>query len=153
MTTRIVLSLCLASAACGSDEEEESIDAEGCEHLAEGPPAAVTASAAADDTAPDVDNDHMRYDITVASEGFVAFAPGEMTDYVFFLGQNVPFAVQDSTGAAVAIEDSATSSPECAEIKGRHVVELDVATYHLKLGPTAETLVQLVIEESGHTHE
>lgn len=140
---------------CGNDEE--NADAEGCEHLQEGPAAPVTATAATTG-APAVSNDHRRYDITLTDVtggkgGSVSFAAAEATDYILFTSADVPVAVKDSGGMTVAPEASVKSSSECTEIKGRHTIPLSVGTYTLTFGPTTSTSVSLVIEESGHTHE
>lgn len=148
----------IALAACGgSDPADGGVDLEGCEHLIEGPSTSIDASATAVD-APAISDDHNRYDINLVDDGgqnvgSVSFAAAETGDFVVFLGQDVPLSITDSDGAAVAIEDSATSSPECAEIRGRHVVELEVGTYILSFGPTAESVVQVVIEHDAGEHD
>lgn len=154
-----LLSACLLSSAllagCGGEKNEA--DVEGCEHLQEGPSAAVTATAAAS-SAPAVSNDHKRYDITLPSgtggnTGSVSFAAAEASDYVFFLGADVPLKITNASGAAVAFEESATTSNQCTQIKGRHVAPLQVGTYTLTFGPTTQSSVSLVIEETAHEHE
>jgi len=155
-----LLAACLLSTSllvgC-SGEEEESADTEGCAHLQNGPAATVTATATASG-APAVSNDHKRYDITLVDVsgqkgGSVTFAASEATDYVFFLNADVAFSVANSSGQPVAIEESATSSSECGDIKGRHVVPLSVGTYTLTFGPTSATSVSVVIEEAAHEHD
>lgn len=154
------LAACLVSAAllggC-SGEEEGSADAEGCAHLQKGPGAEVTATATASG-APAVSNDHKRYDITLVEVngekvGSVSFASSEATDYIFYLSADVRFSVADSSGNAVDIEESATSSAACDDIKGRHVVPLGVGTYTLSFGPTSVASVSLVAEAHEHDHD
>jgi hypothetical protein len=154
-----LLSACLLSSAllagCGGEKNEA--DVEGCEHLQEGPSAAVTATAAASG-APAVSNDHKRYDISLptgsgGNVGSVSFAAAEASDYVFFLGSNVTLKVTSASGETVTFEESATSSTECTQVKGRYVAPLQVGTYTLTLGPTSESSVSLVIEETAHAHE
>jgi FAD/FMN-containing dehydrogenase len=147
---------CLLSTALlvGCSGEEETADTEACEHLQNGPQSAVTATAAAAG-APAVSNDHKRYDITLVDVtggkgGSVSFASSEAAEYVFFLNADVPFKATDASGQTVAIEASATSSSECGDIKGRHIVPLGVGTYTLSFGPTSATSVSLVIEEEAH---
>lgn len=154
-----LLSACLLSSAllagCGGEKNEA--DVEGCEHLQEGPSAAVTATTAASG-APAVSNDHKRYDISLpagsgGNVGSVSFAAAEASDYVFFLGSNVTLKVTSASGETVTFEESATSSTECTQVKGRYVAPLQVGTYTLTLGPTSESSVSLVIEETDHAHE
>ncbi|WP_164016935.1 hypothetical protein [Pyxidicoccus trucidator] len=150
----LLMSTALLATACGDDEEgEENVDVEGCEHLQEGPSTAVTATLTG--TAPAVDNDHRRYDITLVDgaggkTGSVSFAADEATDYVIFTGADVPLTVRDSSGAVVDIEESTKSSSQCTDIKGRHVVPMTVGTHTLTFGPTPTASVSIVIEEAAH---
>lgn len=153
-----LLSACLLSSAllmgCGESNE---VDVEGCEHLAEGPAAAITASASTSGTLPSVGNDHKRYDITLPAgtggyTGSVSFAAEDATDYVFFLGSDVSLTVTGSSGQ-VEFEESAKSSEQCGDIKGRYVAPLQVGTYTLTFSSTSQSSVSLVIEESEHDHE
>lgn len=146
-----------AGGAGGEHAHGEDVDAEACEHFADGPFNDVTASA---DTAaaPDVGAEHTAHRITLVDDGgqsggFVRFEAGEATDFVFFLDGDVPLAITDGSGAAVALEEScdpAACSDACAAIAGRHVVPLAVGTYFLELGPTPATEVALVHEELAH---
>ena len=155
-----LLSVCLLSSAllagCGGEKNEA--DVEGCEHLQEGPAASVSATASASG-APAVSNDHKRYDISLPAVsggnnvGSVSFAAAEASDYVFFLGSNVTLKVTNASGETVTFEESATSSTECTNVKGRYVAPLQVGTYTLTFGPTSESSVSLVIEETAHADE
>jgi len=142
--------LALAMTACPGPAKETPDD-EGCEHLQNGPAMAVTATSAAAG-APSVSDDHKRYDVTLPSgaAGYASFAPSKAGDYIFFLDQAVPFAVQNAAGAAVAIESSSLTGAKCTEVKGRHVLELAVGTYRLVFGPSSSvSKVGLVIEEDA----
>lgn len=138
----------------GCSKSEEHVDAEGCEHLREGPSIAVSA-AATGSGAPAIDADHNRYDVTLSAVsgglgGFVSYAAPEATDYLFFLGAAVPVQFLDAANVVIALEEEATGSTACTEIKGRYLVPLQVGTYTLRLGPTAQTSVAIVVEEAGH---
>ncbi|AGC44715.1 hypothetical protein MYSTI_03403 [Myxococcus stipitatus DSM 14675] len=155
LLTAFLMSTALLTAACGDDTSppEENVDTEGCEHLREGPSTAITATTSG--TPPSVANNHRRYDITLVDgvggkSGSVSFAASEATDYVLYTSADVAVAISDSSGAAVAIEESAKSSPSCTDIKGRHVVPLKVGTYRFTFGPTTAASVNLVIEEASH---
>lgn len=189
----IILSLWLPCSviACGDDDETTTptttatgsgghagqgggahdVDEHACEHFANGPFEAVTASASTAN-APDVSAAHQAFQITLVEAGgggsgggggsdsgtlggFVSFPSADAADYVFFLDEDVPFAIEDSSGAAADLIEScdpAACSASCAAIRGRHVVEFGVGTYYLVLGPTSETQVTLVHEEVGHEH-
>jgi len=158
MKMKLFSAVLLSSAlflACGNDEE--TADSEGCEHLKEGPSAAINASASGTG-APAVSNDHRRYDITLTDVtggkgGSVSFASAEAIHYILFTGADVPVAVKDSSGMTVAPEESVKSSSVCTEVKGRHTIPLSVGTYTLTFGPTTLTSVSLVIEEEEGEHD
>jgi hypothetical protein len=142
---------------CG-EEEEESIDVEGCEHLQQGPASAVTATATATG-APAVKDDHRRYDVTLVDVtggkgGSVTFAAAAEGDYVLFTSADVQVSIKDANGQAVGIEASTASSSECTEIKGRHTIPMKVGTHTLTFGPTPLTSVSVVVEPDAHAdHE
>jgi hypothetical protein len=151
-----VLILPFALAACGDDGGGEDLDVEGCEHLEEGPYEAVTATA---DTAsaPEVADDHTSYTVTLpvataGNAGFVRFAADEAGDFIFFLDADVDVELTDADGAVVTPEESATSSDACDTIRGKHTVELEVATYFLELSSPTIDEVNVVIEHGAHTH-
>lgn len=153
-----LLSASLLSSAllvgCGAPAEDA--DAEGCEHLREGPAVAITASASSTG-APSVSDEHKRYDIslpagTQGNTGSVSFAAGEATDYIFFLSTDVSLTLTSASGQTVPFESSAKSSASCGDIKGRYVAPLEVGTYTLTFGPSSVSSVSLVIEESAHEH-
>jgi hypothetical protein len=140
--------------ACSEDHAHEDPDVEGCEHLQDGPAVAVTAATAAGAT-PAVADDHQRYDVTLVAAtggmgGFVRFAAAAASDYIFFLNADVPVQFRDAAGAVVPPEDSASSSTVCTDIKGRHLVPLEVGPYDLQLGPTTATMVGIVVEPAAH---
>lgn len=138
--------------ACGGVEPGPSPDAELCEHLQEGPATAVTAAAS---NGPAVSNDHRRYDVTLAASGGqyggqVSFAVASQGEFMFALNKDVPVAFANAGGGTVAPELVEKSSTECTDIKAKYLVPLDVGTYTLTFGPTAETTVGMVIEETAH---
>ncbi|WP_224245174.1 hypothetical protein [Hyalangium gracile] len=154
-----LLSAVLLSAAlvAGCGDDEESVDADACEHLQEGPSSSLTAST--DNTgAPAVSNDHRRYDIALIDAvsgkgGIVSFAVSEAADYTVYLNGAVPVTVKTANGQTIEPEVSGTGSSECDEIKRRHTFALQVGTHTLSFGPTTETSVGLVIVEANHEHD
>ncbi|WP_426751271.1 hypothetical protein [Myxococcus sp. Y35] len=154
-----LLSSALVSAGCGDDasDEEHGVDAEACEHLQEGPASAVTATLGTD-APPAIRADHRRYDVTLADgpdgkQGSVSFAASEATDFIFYTNADVPFSITDASGASVDIEESTSSSEDCADIKGRHVVPLTVGTFILTFGPTTASTISVLVEEAAHDHD
>jgi hypothetical protein len=144
-----------ADASPQLDGGGEDLDAEGCEHMTEGPFVDVTAGADAA-SAGTVKSDHHAYRValTPGAAGFAQYAADAAGHYVFFLDANVPFEVQDDQGAVVALAESVTDFTACTEVKVKHTVALPtVGTYYLKLGPDATaTQVTIVVEAEGHDH-
>lgn len=148
------LFVCALASGCGSETPPPGPDAEGCEHLREGPAVAVAAAPAADG-APEIAANHRRYDVALTpvaagNGGFVRYAAPEAGDYLFFLSADVAVQFLDAAGAPVAPEASAKSSTACVEVKGRHVVPLEVGPYAIQLGPTTHGAVSIVVEEAAH---
>ena len=145
-----VLPSLLLFTAC--PQPEPTIDDEACEHLADGPASAIPAVASGED--PMIGDDHTRYDITLVPgasghEGSVRFAAAEAGDHVFFLDADVPLEVRDASGAVIAIEEKRTSGLACPELGARVVVPLGVGTVSLRFGPTAASVVRVVVELDG----
>lgn len=137
---------------CGDDDE--SGEAEACEHLKEGPASSINASATTSG-APAVSNDHKRYDITFTDVtggkgGTVSFAASEQAEYTLFLNASVPVEVKDANGQKIEPEVSGNGSSECDELKVRHTFPLKVGTHTFTFGPTTSTSVSLVLEEAAH---
>lgn len=155
LLSAVLLSTALL-AGCG-DEAEENIDVEGCEHLKEGPSSFVTASATTTNLSV-VKDDHRRYDITLVDVtggkgGSVSFNAAEEADFILFTNEDVQVAIKDANGQTVEIEESAKSSSECTEIKGRHTIPMKVGAHTLTFGPTSAATVSIVIEAGEHDHE
>ncbi len=146
-------------AACGEEhdhDEHHSIAEEACEHTKDGPFVDVTATAASDG-APSATHAHKAVHVTLVEDandatmnsGFVTFAADEAAEFAFFLSADVAFAITDPSGTDVDIEESADVA-ECSEVAKQHTADLEVGTYTLRIGPTSETMVSLVVEEAGH---
>ena len=143
---------------CGDDHDHEDHSAaeEACEHTKEGPFQDVTATAAADG-APSATFAHTAVRITLVEDaddntqnsGYVTFAADEAAEFAFFLSADAPLAIMDANSAAVEIEESADVA-ECTEVAKQHNADLTVGTYTLKIGPTTETSISLVVEEANH---
>ena len=166
MRLRVVLGLFALLATpmisgCGDehDHEDHSAAEEACEHTKEGPFEDVTATAAADG-APSATFAHTAVRITLVEDaddntqnsGYVTFAADEATEFAFFLSVDVPMEIMDANSAAVEIEESADVA-ECTEVAKQHNADLEVGTYTLKIGPTTETMISLVVEEASHEGE
>jgi hypothetical protein len=148
--------LSLSALGCGGeDHHEENPNAEACEHLQEADaPVAITAAATSSPTAPAVRADHARYDVTTVAVaggkgGYLTFASAAAGDYIFFASAPVQLTVKNPAGADIAAESSATSIPECSEVKGRYVYPLQVGTHILGISTSADE-VSFVVE--GHAH-
>ena len=131
---------------------EVTPEADGCEHMVEGPEQAVTAAAAAAD-APSITETHTRYDITIADgSGFVALEVAEEGEWHFFFDKDVTLTITDSADAAVAAEETIDSVAECSEVAEGAAYDLGVGTYVLTI-ETSETEVSMVPVPGDHAHE
>lgn len=140
-------------AGCGGEEVSTPAD-DGCEHMIQGPSAALTAIADAAGDAPDMVEHHVRYDVTLPGDaglysGYVDLIMDEPGEFVIFLGQGVPMAVSDSNGEDVLPEVIDTDVTECAEVSAGYTFDLGVGTYRLSLGPSDDALVQVVVVDAG----
>jgi|GEM_PF-726505 len=153
----------LAFTGCADDggeaepDELAELEADVCEHFAEGPIEAATAGADAA-SAVDITGGHTRWDIALVDVdggkgGFVSIAIDEATEYAIFVGTNTDVTVTDASGAAVTPEEMFVGSEVCVAIGASYHVDLAVGTYTIEIGPTSETTVQLVYLEPGHDHE
>jgi len=160
LTLRTLCILALASAplGCGSNDEQghENPNQEACEHLEMGPMVAVTAAGASSATAPKINNDHQRYDVSLvdlagSKGGFVTFAAAEAGEFILYTSAPVQLEVKSSAGATVMAESSLPSIPECTLVKGRSVYDLTVGTYVIGISGASADKVSFVVEES-HVH-
>ena len=147
-------------AADHEDHVEESPDAEACEHLAEGPSLAVQAVSTVTDSAlADVGAPHTRYDVdltdvTDGQGGWVRLPVAAAGDYIVFLADAVAVAAFAADGAtAIAAEDVADHSDECATVAGRYVFEFPVGETMLWFGPATTSAVAIVIEAAAEDHD
>jgi zinc transport system ATP-binding protein len=117
--------LTLVAGACGGEQPGEEI--EYCEHMVEGP--AVTVNAVADGEGATVAADHKRYDVTLTSVArSVSLAADEAEDFSIALDKNIPLTHTDSSGNAIAIEETKTSDTGCSEVAVVYTAELPVGT-------------------------
>ena len=147
---------------CGDDHDDHDNHGpaeEACEHTKEGPFEDVTATAAADG-APSATFAHTAVHITLVEDaddntkksGYVTYNADEAAEFAFFLSVDVPMTITDANGAAVEIEESADVA-ECTEVAKQHNADLEIGTYTLKIGPTTESMISLVVEEASHEGE
>jgi hypothetical protein len=155
----LVLTMGVACASDGGSEdaghEEEDPAAEACEHMVDGPNENHTATLAA--PFPTVNTEHTRHDVTLVDDageyrGTVQYEVSAEADYLVFLDRDVPLAFFDSSGNALAVEQSEPVD-ECEDVVIVKHVPLAVGTVELRFGPTTESTVRLVIEAGGEGHD
>lgn len=155
ITALIAAALALGAGACGGDHGHADPDVEGCAHLEHGPYAAVTATA--DTTAaPAIAADHRAYTVTLPADGgghggVVSFAAGAAGAYLFFLDQPVTAAFSTAAGPLTPVQ-STTSSPACATVAGRHLIDLAVGTTFLRLTSASGASVNVAVEPAADDH-
>lgn len=150
----------LAMAGCGGDEEEAEVspEADACEHMIEGPNQAVTSIADIAADAPDLDEEHVRFDVDLAGDGtmrtgYVDLVIGDAEEHMVFLSADVPMTLRDADGNELAPEATQNAIAECTEVAVGYTFDFAVGTYHMELGPTELAQVQVVFFHPGGEHE
>jgi hypothetical protein len=155
--------LALAAAACGGDDaggshEDLDPEADGCEHMIEGPSEAVTAVADMAADAPDIGEHHIRWEITLVDDGagmfggYVDLVVEEAGESVFFGDADIQLTLRDAAGNEVPLHDADDSITACTEVVASNTYELGVGTYQLELGPSTESTFRVVVIPAGeHT--
>lgn len=156
----ILFALTFFIMACDDhDHDEETPAADACEHMAEGPSSAVSAIEDMAGTTPTVGAEHMRSDVTLVGEpgslgGYASLVIDESSEFGVYLDRDVPVSLWDGTGTEVEKEASSTDISECTDVQVGHTFDLEVGTYLVSFGPTAESEVRLVVVHHGeHVHE
>jgi hypothetical protein len=161
---RIAIPFALATPLVGCGDEtttEHTVNEAGCEHMKDGAIVSVTASANQASPATPPAFDHKRLDVALADlspsgkGGYVAFNADEATEFIFFLSNDIPFEILDSSDTTVVPDDDPAANPECASLIPTMVaVDLEVGAYKLFFGgaSTTATTVGLVYEEAGAHH-
>ena len=164
-TIFFTLVLSLFAFGCGDDHDHEennhnhenneefNPEEEGCEHMAEGPfaDAATGESIAVEHTRVNV---ALTETATMEFEATVNFDAKETTEYLFFLSDDVSFAVTDANGTEVPVEASAASTICPDDIATILTYDLEVGTYEITLSsPDVETVGVVHEEAGGHSEE
>ncbi|MCG8422090.1 MAG: hypothetical protein MJE77_29555 [Proteobacteria bacterium] len=145
----------VALLGCGDDDDELNAAEDACEHMKEGPSQAVTAATDNTGDAPDIGEEHTRFDITLSGQdSYIDLVIDEEGEFTVFMDKSVPIAVSTSSGAPVAAEQTNSNVTECAEVSIGHTFDFEVGTYSVNFGSTAEQQVRLVVVHEGeHMHE
>jgi len=138
--------------------EEESVAAHACEHLDGGLAEVVVGAEFASKTYPDVSAEHTRYDVALDdldADGlsYLSYQATDEGDHILFLTEDVPVTILGPDGDEVVPEESEGSPEDCPGFAAHHVVELDIGTYTLVLGPAEVDAVSLVIYVGSDEHE
>ncbi|MCA9564850.1 MAG: hypothetical protein KC561_15240, partial [Myxococcales bacterium] len=138
---------------------EEPIE-EGCEHMADDNATnPIEASEfARTGSVPMLSAEHVRNDVTLPASGqsfagYVELEADEDSEFILFIDSDVTIEITNASGNPVEIEETEMDVTECSEVAVFHVVDLEVGTYTVFLGPNDVANVSIVVEESGHEHE
>ena len=128
----------------GEEHHDHGGIAHACGHFDDDP-----ADVSSDGAIPD---DHTRYTITLTdSSAAVTLEREEAGAVSVFLGDDVPLALTDETGEAVAAEETMDVGDECLAIATVTTFDLAAGASTLALGPAAGvSAVDLVWEEASH---
>ena len=79
--------------------------------------------------------------------GTARYTADEVGSFAMGLGDDVPFAVLDASGNALPWASEVVGAA-CSELAVRYTVDLELATYTVRFGPTDLEEVDFVSEES-----
>lgn len=147
----------LQPAACGEPAEDFVVDAAAedhtCGHVNGGPFGEVEAAALSTGDAPNLDNQHMLYTVTLPAEGdsfagWVTFRPPFNATYVFNLGDEVPIEVMAADDGSSTCRASTQSLDSCDGLAMAELFTIQAERfYRVEIGPSASETVTLVVEE------
>jgi len=160
LTITAALSLSLFAVACGEGDDHDheghselSLEAEACEHMADGPATAVTAGTSEAEAANTSTADwmHKRVDITLSDDGnggfwgFVTYEATEAAEYAFFTSGELTVQID-------GVDAEATNAvAECTDVANELVFDLTVGE-HVVFITSASATVSLVAEEKAGDH-
>ena len=134
----------LLLSACGGTGE--SLDADGCASLQDGPFTTITAGAAKDATAPAITTEGA-FTVTLPATGvgYVSFESLDDTEYIAFADRTLTIAAFTPTGTEIMASARATSVSACSIVHRRDVIELQVGMFYFALGPDAGGPIRIVL--------
>ena len=130
-----------------------AVDAEGCEHMQEGPSQAVEANLPSMSRTPaTIKPGHQRWDVSLLAEG--GARQGTLTlendkagDVAIYLNKDLPLVLRQSGQAdPVPFKSVVKAVDACTAVKARYVATLGVGVYWVDLGPHTEASVNMVVE-------
>lgn len=171
MSVLLALGLVCAIAACQpttppaagpspstAPHNTDAAEQAACTRLQKGPAVAVTATLD-EARAPEVQADRRRYDVTLVptgtnpggTGGFVKFIVPRAVEWSFFLSKDVLLMARDASGLPMTVVEKDPKSNFCAEVKAQYIHLFDVGPVTVEFGPTNETSLGFVIEETHPT--
>ena len=159
----LFVALALSLNGCDGDdhhdeEHEDSAAAHACGHLDGGDTVNVVAAEFASKAYPDVSAAHTLYDIALADQDgdgllYLQYQAATVGDHTLFFTGEVPLKLTGPDGSEVVPEHSGGSPEDCPGFLAHHLVEFDIGTYTLELGPTDLSEVSLVVYVGSDEHE
>lgn len=147
------LVLALNVGACDEahhDHAHDDVDAEICEHMADGPASAVVAATDPGSEPPTIGMAHTRYDLALGDDGqggfvgFVALPVAEGAATIVAVDRGVEVSALDAVGAAIPVTSS-EANPDCAGVT-HHRFALPIGTATLRFASGEHDQVRVVIE-------
>lgn len=136
----------------GHDHEGEVLS-EACEHMAEGPSQEVRASPTGDPGAPSVASPHTRFDATLVAVdggqgGDLSYAVSRAGLLWVALSKDVPLQITREVDGQSLTPEEVVAGPDtgCDEVAWAAAYPVEVGTVRIRLGPTTQTQVSLVLE-------
>ncbi|WP_394826034.1 hypothetical protein [Pendulispora albinea] len=135
---------------------DDGVVEHSCHHASDGPFASTTAQVYPGNVFNDVNAPHTSHTVTLPGtagqyHGAVLYQPAVSGKFGFFTAPNVPVAIFDSAGNAVA-KDNEADVPATACALLNHVTVfslLETETYRLVFGPAVDASVRVIVESLG----
>lgn len=147
------LLLALNVGACDDAHDEhahDDVDAEICEHMADGPARAVVAATEPGGEPPEIGAPHTRYDLALGDDGqggfvgLVALPVGDDAVRIVAVDRGVEVSALDTAGAPLPLTSS-EANPDCAGVT-HHRFALPIGTATLRFASGEHDQVRVVIE-------
>lgn len=145
------------AAVCGEPASDYVITASSedhsCSHVTGGPFGDVAAAAASDAEAPNLDNEHMLYTVTLPADGdqfagWVTFRPSFDATYILNLGDDVPIEVTAADDGSSTCNAATQALDDCDGLLRAEMFTIEGQRfYRVDIGPSATETVTMLVEE------
>ncbi len=139
-----------------NNHDHEDGEEHACVHFESGPNVEIMSVADGTATLNETFEEHTRIDVmlpTDADTGFVEWSPEEAGEFVFWLSEEVPFALLDGD-TELNPEETGGAAMGCETLAVvHHKFDVEAKSYTIEIGPAADIeSVSFVAEHAGEDH-